>query len=649
MSSDHRGAETYRHPPEAGDVPRAPAQIAGTLRTRCAIALLIIAALTITNQVYLHVEAERQASDAPVVNLAGRQRMLSQRITKAAVSLVAPTEATKLNALREELILSIDEWVVVHRGLINGSEDLGLPGGNSPAVSGLFVQLAPWQNEIVKSGIQAYESTQGVTWDSLDRAAMIRIVERMIVAEREFLPIMDAIVLQYQHEAQARHESLQAKSRMLAIIVLVVLLAEMALVFEPAVRILKRQMRELIDARDAAESGARIKSSFLANMSHEIRTPMTAIIGYAELIGSEDLSDEERAQHISALQSNGEHLMQLVNDILDLSKIESERVELEYSDCSPFELIDGVVSMMRVRAKERDLALAAEYHGPCPERVRVDPLRIRQILINLLGNALKFTSEGGVRLVVRFDGSGTESGRMTIRVIDTGIGMTPDQKDRLFQPFVQADTSMTRRFGGTGLGLAIARRLARQMGGDLNADSTLGEGSTFTLAVPVGDLRDVPTCEAPAESINAAPAEEDEDSNAQPLDAKILLVEDGPDNRRLITFHLKRAGAEVVSAENGAEGVEIALKAREEGRPFDLVLMDMQMPVMDGYTAARTLRSQAFAEPIIALTAHGLSGDRQKCIEAGCDDYLTKPLKPREFIERCRMLIERAEPGAAAA
>ena len=386
----------------------------------------------------------------------------------------------------------------------------------------------------------------------------------------------------------------------------------------------------LTEARQRAEDASRSKSEFLANMSHEIRTPMTAILGFSETLLDPDLSERERIDAIQTIRRNGEHLLQLINDILDLSKIEAGKLDVERMACSPIELARDAIELMRVRAEGRGIGLALEIVGRMPERIHTDPTRLRQILVNLLGNAIKFTEQGGVRLKVRYVGEGTSSSMVQFDVTDTGIGMNAEQVARLFRPFTQADASTTRRFGGTGLGLTISRRLARMLGGDITIRSAPGKGSTFTVTIATGPLEgvkfvDPARLDAPAKS--AATTATHATSGGEKLaNCRILLAEDGRDNQRLISFFLRRAGAKVEVVENGRLAVDAALAAESGGKPFDVILMDMQMPELDGYGATAELRARGYRRPIIALTANAMEGDREKCLHAGCDDFATKPV-----------------------
>ena len=318
-------------------------------------------------------------------------------------------------------------------------------------------------------------------------------------------------------------------------------------------KLLQRHAAQLEAARRESQDASRVKSEFLANMSHEIRTPMTAVIGYADLLLDPSLDASERINHVQTIRRNGEHLMALVDDILDVSKIEAGKMTVERIATSPNRVIFDVVSLMRVRAVEKRLRFDVDFITGIPETIASDPVRLKQIVVNLVGNAIKFTEKGGVRLRVRCDAHASEAPKLVVEVADTGIGMTDDQIQTLFAPFSQADASTTRRFGGSGLGLAISKRLAELLGGDVTVESSSGSGSVFRLTLPTGPLEGVPMVEHLGEAVAAdAPQRVSSRVPSLPPSCRVLLAEDGYDNQVLISSFLVKAGATVTSPATAA-------------------------------------------------------------------------------------------------
>lgn len=395
----------------------------------------------------------------------------------------------------------------------------------------------------------------------------------------------------------------------------------------------RREMEERLKTAEAAAIRAsQAKSDFVSQLSHEIRTPMTAILGYADLLsdGESDQLDTARMREaVQSVRRNGRHLLALVNDVLDMSKIESGKMTVERLAVAPAPLMTDVASLLRGRAQEAGLKLVTEIAGDVPAWVGTDPLRVRQVLVNLVGNAVKFTREGSVTMRMSYERG--ERSLLRVDVTDTGVGMSPEQLGRLFADYLQADSSVTRRFGGTGLGLSISRKFARLLGGDITVVSSPGRGSTFTLTVEAPEVGVSPTLSAQGHGLGLATG----------LSGRVLLAEDSVDSQRLIRFVLERAGATVVAVGDGSEAIAAVDSAAAAGKPFDLILMDTQMPSMDGFEATRLLRGKGVRTPIVSLTAHALEEDRKRCLEAGCDEHATKPIDRMALIALCRRLMER--------
>ncbi len=390
--------------------------------------------------------------------------------------------------------------------------------------------------------------------------------------------------------------------------------------------------RDLEAALAVADENSEAKSRFLANMSHEIRTPMNAIVGFTDLLREDRDHAERHAEHVETIRRNTDHLLGLINDVLDLSRIEADRLVIEHRPVEIRVLLEDVKRLFAPRAAEHGIDLILDCHDSVPQVIRTDPTRIKQVVANLVSNAVKFTSRGHVRIEATH-----QHGRLQVSVIDTGPGIDAETCSQLFSAFVQADVSTTRHFGGSGLGLKISRDLARLMGGDIVVESEVGVGSDFTVTVDAPEMD-------PALAEQTTSEVDEETWEAKPLEGRrVLLVEDGEDNARLARFCLERAGADMVRAMHGREALDIL----ESGEVFDVVLMDLQMPVMDGFETMEYLQSIGFATPIVTASASVMPEDRQRCEDMGCRAFLCKPYRRKAIIDVCLQVIEGERRAAA--
>lgn len=385
------------------------------------------------------------------------------------------------------------------------------------------------------------------------------------------------------------------------------------------------QIEEMERAKEAAELASRTRSIFLANISHEIRTPMTAVLGLTDLLLTDpDMQalPPERLEDLRTIRQSGHHLLDLINDLLDLTRVDVGKLRIDFRPCSPSELVAEVVASLQGRARAKGLSVKVALATDLPPRIATDPTRLRQILLNLVANAIKFTERGEVRVLVCLEpAADLARSCLVIDVTDTGIGMTEQQIARLYEPFY----SSSRQPFSAGLGLALSKRLAELLGGQLSAHGVPGQGSTFTLAIPAtrpttpAEPDDVPSRKSPERPVApAAPVRLD--------GLRILLAEDNDASRRVIGLHLQRVGAQILTANDGQEAINLALAHRDGDEAIDLILMDMQMPVLDGYEATRQIRAHGVTTPIVAVTAYATPEDRDECLRIGCDDHLGKPI-----------------------
>lgn len=464
-------------------------------------------------------------------------------------------------------------------------------------------------------------------------------------AQLGIIDTMDALIaLQEQYEAKYVAESKQGYESIffwsiLSAVFLIALAAIISAIVSGFVEQknteLTKKNLELEKVSELALEATRTKSAFLATMSHEIRTPLTAIIGFAEMNLHDVIPKDNRKKYSESILRNGKHLLQVINDILDISKLEADRIEFEEVKFSPIKILQEVEQNLLPQVNKKGLFLDVNYIYPLPEYITGDALRFKQVILNLCSNAIKFTEAGRINIKLSCD---IDDNKLYVEVVDTGIGMTDEQVEKVFDAFTQADSTVSRKYGGTGLGLALSKQFIEKMGGKIGAHSVLGIGSRFIITVNTGNISSVKLIHSKPSSQSYIQPALHESVEIRQVEGDILLVEDNLDNQQLFKLLLDKTGANVQVASNGKEAVDAAM-----AKPFNLIFMDMQMPIMDGVEATRVLRQKGYDGSIISLTANAMKQDREACFEAGCNDYITKPVSEKTLYDTVYEYLEIVE------
>ena len=592
---------------------------------------------------------QRQSEDSKLINLAGRQRMLSQKISKIGLLIFqGPTEIDR-SIYRLDLKKLLIDWEAVHHGLINGNTSLGLPGENSEKVIQYFEEIDPYFQNMM-------EASSDLLNHNNDADARAESIGSLLKNEASFLKIMDKIVFQYDTEAKAKLDQLKWFADINHALLIIVVLLELIFIIRPVLRYLKKKTRALkqvnkdleqknetlnekneeinlqnqnylqinkalVQAKERAEAAAVTKAQFLSNMSHEIRTPMNAVVGLTNIL-LDAKPREDQLENLNTLKFSADNLLAIINDILDLSKIEEGKIIFEQVEFDLQNLVYNIQSTLMLKAENKGLNLEVSLADEVPKMLIGDPVRLSQILLNLINNAIKFTDEGGVFIKISLRKMVEEEAMLFFEVIDTGIGIPKEKQKLIFDSFTQADANTTRLFGGTGLGLTITKKLIEMQGGIIGVDSVFGEGSRFYFSILYKKSKNLfPKASQAIKLIK---------HYSTASNKRILLVEDYKINQMVAGKFFEKWNMEFDIANNGLEAIQMV-----QSNDYGLILMDLQMPEMDGYEATKVIRRMKNGLyqnlPIVALSASAMLEIKQRALDIGMNDFVSKPFRPKEL------------------
>lgn len=613
------------------------------------LTLVSVAIIMVINFFMVHrITSVLDHGSATKINESGRMRMLSQRIRSTAYEIHVAVETGQWNLLDD-----LQAELIEARSSLESNYEL-LYGNRAPVE--YFPHATMEEQDQVRSIVLPYtrlintaKELEKLTLNSIRTAPYVNDLNRSrIRASMEeirdmqslFLPRMDTIVSLYEQRSGMEIDESSRQAR-IGLFMLASLLGAMVLfIIEPTILIVRRQLRELDLANRRERKAVSVRWRLLTNMGHEFRTPMNAILGFTELLNDNSLSVPERERLSGSIQDSARHLEKLIETMLDMSAIESGQLRVNATSVRLSDVLTPCIDRAQTDAIASGLELKANLDQSCDSPIMTEPKRLAQIIEKLIDNAIKFTPKGTIVIDARVE-QHDSCNAIIVAISDTGIGIAPDQIEHIFDAFHQAQNTLTREFGGSGLGLSIARDLAHALNGEIRVQSELNRGSTFTLRL-----------NTPKNAPEAAPDQITSEHPHHPAmlqDTRVLVVDDAKDNRVLLQHFLKRTGARVEFAYDGQQAIHRINESISSSDPYAIVLMDMQMPVLDGYNATMQLRESGFEAPIVAITAHALDGDREQCLDAGCDEYLSKPVNRKALIETCERLLSigRTQTGHA--
>lgn len=579
---------------------------------------------------------------ASKINNSGRMRLYSQRIRSIAFEIdtaVRNANWARLEPLYEDLRISTSEFESLHADLFTGGTPQTLfPDASLEELDQIasiavpFKQLNTTSKELqllTKNCIRRAPYLDPLTTDRISIA-----MNEISLSQAVFLPRMENMSELFERRSRTEINKSIAQAKAGLIVLALMLGAMILFIIEPTILIVRKQLHELDLATRQARRADSVRWRLLTNMGHEFRTPMNAILGFTALLNEDSLSESERNRLSSSIHDSAQNLSSLIETMLDMSAIESGQLRINNSDCTLADIITPCLDQAASDAIAKGLILNRNLDESCDLPISTDTKRLSQIIEKLIDNAIKFTEKGSITFDAKVTNHADEP-TLVLSITDTGIGIEENEITRIFDTFHQAQNTLTREYAGSGLGLSFARDLARAMHGDITVQSTPGKGACFTLSITTQLKTQEPSKSSPAPLTTATP---DALQNT-----RILIVDDAKDNRVLLQHFFKNSNSHTEFAYDGHQAVDRVTQARQRGEPFDIILMDMQMPILDGYSATRQIREQGISTPIIALTAHALDGDREQCLEAGCDEYLTKPIKKAALLNACAQLISTSQ------